>query len=201
MDDVVIGTGNLAGKGVYANRAFAKGEVVIQYHLQPLTEEEYARLPKSEKMFTHSHWRQMYLYSEPYKVRMNRGIILAEDGRKMSKRWGNTINPDEQVANVGADSVRTYLAFIGPYNEVGSFPWSTNGLVGVRRFIERVADLPAKAADVEVPAELDILLNQTIKKVGEDIESMKFNTSVSQLLFEHYSAALNSDNALLYTIN
>jgi SET domain-containing protein len=65
MDDVVIGTGNLAGKGVYANRAFAKGEVVIQYHLQPLTEEEYARLPKSEKMFTHSHWRQMYLYSEP----------------------------------------------------------------------------------------------------------------------------------------
>jgi leucyl-tRNA synthetase len=119
---------------------------------------------------------------EPYKVRMNRGIILAEDGRKMSKRWGNTINPDEQVANVGADSVRTYLAFIGPYNEVGSFPWSTNGLVGVRRFIERVADLPAKAADVEVPAELDILLNQTIKKVGEDIESMKFNTSVSQLM-------------------
>lgn len=119
---------------------------------------------------------------EPYMVRMNRGIILAEDGRKMSKRWGNTINPDEQVANVGADSVRTYLAFIGPYNEVGSFPWSTNGLIGVRRFIERVADLPAKAADVEVPAELDILLNQTIKKVGEDIESMKFNTSVSQLM-------------------
>ncbi len=120
--------------------------------------------------------------NEPYKVRMNRGIILAEDGRKMSKRWGNTVNPDEQVANVGADAVRTYLAFIGPYNEVGSFPWSTNGLVGVRRFLERVVGLSDKVGDGHVSADLEVLLNQSIKKVGEDIESMKFNTSVSQLM-------------------
>src|SRR3989338_7043146 len=117
--------------------------------------------------------------SEPYKVRMNRGIILAEDGRKMSKRWGNVVNPDLQVANVGADAVRTYLAFIGPYNEVGSFPWNTNGLVGVRRFLERVAGLSEHVSDADIPHELVVLMNQTVKKVGDDIEAMKFNTSVS----------------------
>ncbi|MDP3770335.1 MAG: DNA alkylation repair protein [bacterium] len=64
-DDVLIGRGNLAGKGVYANKDFKKGEVVIQYHLILLTEEDYERLPKSEKMFTHTHWGQIMLYSEP----------------------------------------------------------------------------------------------------------------------------------------
>ncbi len=65
MNDVVIGKGNLAGKGVYANRNFKKGEVVIKYNLKPLTKEEYKNLPKSEKMFTHTHWGQINLYSEP----------------------------------------------------------------------------------------------------------------------------------------
>lgn len=120
--------------------------------------------------------------AEPYEVRLNRGIILAEDGRKMSKRWGNTVNPDEHVANVGADSVRTYLAFIGPYNVVGSFPWSTNGLIGVRKFLERVVGLGSKVTAVEMDQDITVLLNQTIKKVEDDIESMKFNTSVSQLM-------------------
>lgn len=120
--------------------------------------------------------------AEPYEVRLNRGIILAEDGRKMSKRWGNTVNPDEHVAVVGADSVRTYLAFIGPYNVVGSFPWSTNGLIGVRKFLERVVDLSSKVGEAEIDQDTSVLLNQSIKKVGDDIESMKFNTSVSQLM-------------------
>lgn len=122
--------------------------------------------------------------SEPYKTRMNRGLILAEDGRKMSKRWGNTVNPDEQVANVGADSVKTYLAFIGPYNEVSSYPWSTNGLVGVRRFLERVWNLQAKVkGNALAPrVHMTVLRHRTIKKVGDDIESMKFNTSVSALM-------------------
>lgn len=62
---MIIGKGNLAGKGVYVNRDFKKGEVVIQYRLKPLTEEEYEQLPESEKMFTHSHRGQTYLYSEP----------------------------------------------------------------------------------------------------------------------------------------
>jgi hypothetical protein len=65
MSDVIIGKGNLAGKGVYANRDFKKGEVVIKYNLKPLTKEEYKNLPKNEKMFTHTHWGVTYLYSEP----------------------------------------------------------------------------------------------------------------------------------------
>ena len=119
---------------------------------------------------------------EPYTVRQNRGLIIAEDGRKMSKRWGNVVNPDEQVAHVGADSVKMYLAFIGPYNEVGSYPWNTNGLVGVRRFLERIWALSEKVSDGEVDKETETLLHQTIKKVEQDIQSMKFNTSVSALM-------------------
>jgi hypothetical protein len=65
MADVVIGQGNLAGRGVYTNRDFAQGEVVIRYDLKPITEDEYDHLPQSEKMFTHSHFGQIYLYSEP----------------------------------------------------------------------------------------------------------------------------------------
>ena len=65
MNDVVIGKGNLAGKGVYANRNFKKGEIVIKYNLKPLTREEYKNLPKSEKMFTHTHWGVVHLYCEP----------------------------------------------------------------------------------------------------------------------------------------
>ena len=63
--DVIIGKGNLAGKGVYANRDFKKGEVVIKYNLKPLTEKEFENLPESEKMFTHTHWGTINLYSEP----------------------------------------------------------------------------------------------------------------------------------------
>lgn len=65
MSDLVIGKGNLAGKGVYANRDFKKGEIVIKYHLKPLTKEEYRNLPRSEKEFTHVHWGVIDLYSEP----------------------------------------------------------------------------------------------------------------------------------------
>lgn len=64
-NDVIIGTGNLAGKGVYADRDFKEGEMVIKYNLKPLTQEEFDNLPESEKMFTHSHHGQIYLYSEP----------------------------------------------------------------------------------------------------------------------------------------
>lgn len=65
VQEVIIGEGKMSGKGVYANKDFKKGEVVIQYSLQPLTSEEWEKLPESEKMFTHTHWGQMYLYSEP----------------------------------------------------------------------------------------------------------------------------------------
>lgn len=120
--------------------------------------------------------------NEPYRMRMNRGLILAEDGRKMSKRWGNTVNPDEHVARVGADAVKTYLAFIGPYNEVGSYPWNTNGLAGVRRFLERAWVLGETLSEDAPSPALEQKLHATIKKVADDIESMKFNTSVSALM-------------------
>lgn len=118
--------------------------------------------------------------SEPYKRRMNRGLIMGPDGQKMSKSKGNVIDPDAVVQELGADTVRMYLAFIGPFNEVGSYPWAPGGAVGVRRFLDRAWRL--KPTDTSLPAELEMLLHQTIKKVGDDIASLKMNTAVSALM-------------------
>lgn len=118
--------------------------------------------------------------SEPYKVRMNRGLILGPDGQKMSKSRGNVINPDEHVARVGADVVRMYLAFIGPYNEVGTYPWDMGGIAGIRRFLERVWSLSDRVGEED--ADNQVLLHETIKRVGEDIERLKFNTAISALM-------------------
>ena len=107
------------------------------------------------------------------------GFILAEDGRKMSKRWGNVINPDDVVANVGADSFRVYEMFMGPFEN--TIAWSTDGLVGARRFIERVWKLHEKVQDDAIPG-LEIELHKMVKKVSEDIEGFKFNTAVSQMM-------------------
>lgn len=107
------------------------------------------------------------------------GFILAEDGRKMSKRWGNVINPDDVIKNVGADSFRMYEMFIGPFEN--AIAWSTNGLVGVRRFLERVWRLADGLQDSPVES-IEVALNQTIQKVSSDIEHFKFNTAVSQMM-------------------
>lgn len=118
---------------------------------------------------------------EPYTRRMNRSIILGPDGQKMSKSRGNVIDPDEVVRTLGADTVRMYLAFIGPYSEVSSYPWNPDGVVGVRRFLERVW----RAHELVVPgdvAELEMAVHKTIKKVSEDIPAMKFNTAIAQLM-------------------
>ncbi|OGG72720.1 hypothetical protein A3A38_00855 [Candidatus Kaiserbacteria bacterium RIFCSPLOWO2_01_FULL_53_17] len=121
--------------------------------------------------------------SEPYKKRMNRSLILGPDGQKMSKSRGNVIDPDEVVANLGADTVRMYLAFIGPYNEVSSYPWNPDGVVGVRRFLERVWRLQEKIQEQKTEnKELEMLLHKTIKKVEDDIAALKFNTAISQLM-------------------
>ena len=127
---------------------------------------------------------------EPYARRMNRGLIMGPDGQKMSKSKGNVIDPDEVVGNLGADTVRMYLAFIGPYNELGSYPWNPNGAVGVRRFLERAWALAEKVKDVPMSQETEALLNQTIQKVGEDIGSLKMNTAVSALmiLLNHFQS-------------
>ena len=107
------------------------------------------------------------------------GFILAEDGRKMSKRWKNVINPDDMVDRFGADAFRLYEMFIGPFEN--TVPWSTDGLVGTRRFVEKVWRQQEKLQDSSNDA-LEVPFHKTIKKVTTDIEGFKFNTAVSQMM-------------------
>lgn len=119
--------------------------------------------------------------SEPYKKRINRGLVLGPDGNKMSKSKGNIIDPDEQVRNLGADTVKMYLAFMGPYGEMTNYPWDMGGIVGIRRFLERVYGLSEHIHDTEV-IETTKLLHKTIAKVTDDISAYKFNTAISTLM-------------------
>ncbi|MHB1086181.1 MAG: class I tRNA ligase family protein [Minisyncoccota bacterium] len=116
---------------------------------------------------------------EPYAKRMNRSLIMGPDGQKMSKSKGNVIDPDEVVATLGADTVRMYLAFIGPYNEVSSYPWNPDGVVGVRRFVERVCKLSDRLVEGEGS---EAALHRAIKKISDDIPKLKFNTAISALM-------------------
>ena len=118
---------------------------------------------------------------EPFKEYKNPGMILGFDNRKMSKRWGNVINPDEVVKNVGADTLRVYESFIGPFEQ--EIAWSTDSMVGSKRFLERVWKLQEKVSNKFNDGEdVILLLNQTIKKVEEDIESFNANTAVSSMM-------------------
>ncbi len=119
---------------------------------------------------------------EPYRQRFNRGLILGPDGQKMSKSKGNVIDPDEVVKHVGADTVRCYLAFIGPFNEPGNYPWDPNGVVGIRRFLDRFWRLQTKVSDTSSSIEWVTELHRTIKKVGDDIERLKYNTAISSMM-------------------
>jgi leucyl-tRNA synthetase len=119
-------------------------------------------------------------HAEPYKMRINRGLILGPDGNKMSKSKGNVVDPDEQVQLVGADTVKMYLAFMGPY-QGANYPWDLGGIAGLRRFLERVNGLSAHITGEE-PKETLSLLHKTIKKVGSDITEFKFNTGVSAMM-------------------
>ncbi len=125
--------------------------------------------------------------SEYCTLRMNRGLILGTDGNKMSKSKGNVIDPDDIVMRLGADTVRMYLAFIGPFNETGSYPWDANGVVGIRRFLERVFYASEKVSD-SVMAQNKIL-HESIKKVTTDIAILKYNTAISQLMIHSNSWA------------
>ena len=115
---------------------------------------------------------------EPYKKRVSHGMILAEDGQKMSKSRGNVINPDSVVEDYGADALRVYEMFVGPYDQ--TVAWNVNGLIGVRRFLEKVYSFN-KFVDSETNEVLS-LLHQTIKKVTEDIDNLRFNTAVSCMM-------------------
>ncbi len=118
--------------------------------------------------------------NEPYLRRMNRGLILGPDGQKMSKSKGNVVDPDDYVERLGADTVRAYLAFIGPYNEVGSYPWNPDSIVGIRRFLERVWNVAQ--TKVGTGSMDEKLVHQSIKNITESLERMKMNTAVPVLM-------------------
>ncbi|MFH1759236.1 MAG: class I tRNA ligase family protein [Patescibacteria group bacterium] len=136
--------------------------------------------------------------SEPYQKRTAHGLVLGEDGQKMSKSRGNIVTPDYLVKEFGADSLRLYEMFMGPFNEYVA--WNPQGIVGMRRFLNKVYNVILSGAkDLKDSStmsqndELERLLHQTIKKVTEDIEEMKFNTAISALMifvnkFEEESA-------------
>ena len=118
---------------------------------------------------------------EPYRKRTSHGLILGEDGEKMSKSRGNVVNPDELVDAYGADSLRTYEMFIGAFEQHAA--WSTEGLKGCRRFLERVWKLGDMLQDGEAYSlELETKMHQTIKKVSNDFETLKYNTGIAALM-------------------
>ncbi len=118
---------------------------------------------------------------EPYKKRTSHGMILGENGEKMSKSRGNVVNPDEIVAEFGADTLRTYEMFIGAFDLSAS--WSQEGVRGCRRFLDRVFKLQDSLVDGEnYSKELETRMHQTIKKVSLDFEALKFNTAIAAMM-------------------
>ena len=118
---------------------------------------------------------------EPYQKRTSHGMILGENGEKMSKSRGNVINPDDTIAQIGADAFRMYEMFMGAFDQ--AIPWSTNGAKGCRKFLDRVWRLQEILTDDEgISEDLRVSVNQTIKKVSEDYERMKFNTAIAQMM-------------------
>ncbi len=127
--------------------------------------------------------------SEPFRKLFHQGIILGEDGEKMSKSRGNVVNPDTIIHSHGTDTLRLYLMFLGPLEAMK--PWNPRGIEGVHRFLQKIwreyiaADGSGHAkisASSPEPAELTKLLHETIKKVGDDIENLRLNTAISQMM-------------------
>ena len=130
---------------------------------------------------------------EPYAKRTSHGMILGENGEKMSKSRGNVVNPDEIVDTYGADTMRLYEMFIGDFEKAA--PWSPKSIKGCRRFLERVWALADKVQDGDTYSEQhEVLMNRTIKKVGEDADNLKANTAIAVLmtmLNEFYDKGVN----------
>jgi leucyl-tRNA synthetase len=126
---------------------------------------------------------------EPFRKLFHQGIILGEDGEKMSKSGGNAVSPDAIIESHGTDSLRLYLMFLGPLEAMK--PWNPRGIEGVHRFLQKVwrdcvgedgRASPRIAADAQDPAGLQKLLHETIRKVGDDIDHLRFNTAISQMM-------------------
>ena len=130
--------------------------------------------------------------TEPFQKLVNQGLILGEDGQKMSKSVGNVVNPDDVITEYGADSLRLYEMFMGPLEQVK--PWSMKGVEGVYRFLARVWRLVmetnqegewalnARLAEIDPDKATNKVVHATIKKVGEDIDAMSFNTAIAQMM-------------------
>ena len=134
-------------------------------------------------------------FDEPFTKHRHQGLILGEDSKKMSKRWGNVINPSDVVDSWGADTCRMYEMFMGPLEDTK--PWSTDGVKGVRRFCDRLFDYFEKLRESmgenfelwkkgeylsESHPDFEKLLHKSIKKIGEDCDNLKFNTAIAQLM-------------------
>ena len=117
---------------------------------------------------------------EPYAKRTAQGLILGPDGEKMSKSKGNVVDPLDIVQEYGADVLRTYVLFMGDYGSAA--PWNENSVRGCKRFLERVADLPAMVQGEGSTPALESAFHKTVKKVSSDIEEMKFNTAIAALM-------------------
>ena len=118
---------------------------------------------------------------EPYQKRTSHGMILGSNGEKMSKSRGNVVNPDDIVRDYGADTLRTYEMFIGAFDLSAS--WSEDGVKGCRRFLERVW----KLQDILIPgdeysSDMEVKIHQTIKKVSNDFENLKYNTAIAAMM-------------------
>jgi leucyl-tRNA synthetase len=123
---------------------------------------------------------------EPFMKLVHQGMILGEDNRKMSKRWGNVVDPNDMIDQYGADALRVYEMFMGPLEAMK--PWSSKSVEGITRFLDRVwrlvvdEDGTPGLDDSEPPIEARRLLHQTIRKVGEDLDGLKFNTAIAQMM-------------------
>ncbi len=135
----------------------------------------------------YARFRQKFLFDigvvtkeEPFEKYHKVWLIMAEDGRKMSKRRWNVVLPDDIIAEYGADTLRTYEMFMGPFEQ--SIARSTNGMKGIKKFLDKIVALKDKISDQEEPKTNLTQLHQTIKKLTEDIDGFKFNTAISQLM-------------------
>lgn len=124
-------------------------------------------------------------FDEPFTRLFNQGIILGEDGEKMSKSRGNVVNPDDYVSQLGTDTVRTFLMFLGPWDQGGA--WSSAGILGPHRFLHRVwalvTEQPGNAtASPDTAARVRRIVHRTLKKVTEDLAEFRFNTALAALM-------------------
>ncbi len=142
-------------------------------------------------------------HKEPFQKLVHQGVILGKDGHRMSKSRGNGVSPDQIREEYGADSVRVYICFLGPFDK--DKPWSSQGILGSRRFLERIWRLSQDSKGKQDPLseEVEKKLHSTIKKVTKDIESLHFNTAISALMIlvnEIYKENLKNE-ALIKTIS